>query len=218
MKKKKIIQTFIGSLLLTAVVVIECMIFQPSVNSKPIELKNTLELVGSDIMPAAPKPVQALNEEFFTLSPETTQTSDESQYDPKSQKEYPLGAFTLHINNEEISIAYGVDEATLKQTPGWLENSAYPGEDGVCVIYGHRNRNHLRALKDVKPGDVIIIETDAADFCYRIENIEIMDSEDELTIPVLNGQYLMLTTCYPFYYSGSAPQKCVVMAKQNLSP
>ena len=121
-------------------------------------------------------------------------------------------AFFLIINDEKVNIAYGVEESILKKTPGWLENSAEPGEEGVCVVYGHRNRNHLRALKGVELGDTITVETADNSYAYVVESIRIMDADDELTIPTTDGKQLMLSTCYPFQYSGRAPQKYIVTA------
>ena len=37
---------------------------------------------------------------------------------------------------------------------------------------------------------------------------------EPLRIPTLDGAHLMLVTCYPFYYSGHAPQKYVVLASK----
>ena len=36
--------------------------------------------------------------------------------------------FTLSILSDTISVAYGVEESTLKKTPGWLTTSVLPGE------------------------------------------------------------------------------------------
>ena len=91
-----------------------------------------------------------------------------------------------------------VDESTLKKTPGWLESSAEPGEDGVCVIYGHRNRNHLRALRDVEFGDTLILKTSKGNFKYTVETIEILDKNKALTIPVVDGKCLMISIAIPF--------------------
>lgn len=55
--------------------------------------------------------------------------------------------FMLSILNDTISVAYGVEESTLKKTPGWLTASVLPGENGMCVVYGHRNRNYLKILE-----------------------------------------------------------------------
>ena len=121
-------------------------------------------------------------------------------------------AFSLFIGGNKVNVAYGVDKQTLEKTPGWLENSAYPGEAGVCVIYGHRNRNHLRTLKNVEIGDTLTLKTVDGSFSYTVETIEILDKNKALTIHTVDGKYLMISTCYPFRYSGSAPQKLVIQS------
>lgn len=122
-------------------------------------------------------------------------------------------AFTLTILGTNIPVSIGVDNATLDKTPGWLETSAYPGEEGVCVIYGHRNRNHFQVLKDIDFGDTITVTlADGTVLNYTVESIRILDSDEELRVPFLSGQHLMLTTCYPFYYTGHAPQRYVLIA------
>ena len=152
-----------------------------------------------------------------TSTPEPVPTEDPvaiETYKPnKPYKEDPADAFSLIIGDSQIGIAYGVNEATLDKSPGWMENSAFPGEDGVCVIYGHRNRNHLRALKDVEIGDALTLKTANGIFTYTVETIEILDKNEALTIPVVDGKCLMISTCYPFHYSGSAPEKYVLIAK-----
>ena len=106
-----------------------------------------------------------------------------------------------------------VDEKALEQSPGWLNSSAKPGQEGVCVVYGHRNRNHLQVLKDVSYGDKILVSMpDGKTYTYVIESTEILESNDDLRIPTIEGKHLMLTTCYPFYYTGHAPKKYVVIA------
>jgi hypothetical protein len=61
---------------------------------------------------------------------------------------------TLTIGRTEIPIASNVDESTLEKSPGWMPDSALPGNDGMCVILGHRNRKHLRPLEKVEIGDM----------------------------------------------------------------
>ena len=128
----------------------------------------------------------------------------------ESKKQTTEYAFTLNIKGKKINVAYGVDEAILKKTPGWLTTSAAPGEDGTCVVYGHRNRKHLRALEDVVIGDSIDVMVDGTTYSYEVESISILDNDEVLTIPATEGKKLVLTTCYPFRYSGKAPQKCVI--------
>ena len=122
-------------------------------------------------------------------------------------------AFTLTILGTNVPVSIGVDNETRDRTPGWLETSAYPSEEGVCVIYGHRNRNHLQVLKDIDYGDTITVTlADGTMLNYTVESIKILEPDEELRVPFISGQHLMLTTCYPFYYTGHAPQKFVLMA------
>lgn len=122
--------------------------------------------------------------------------------------------FTLDVLNDTISIAYGVEEATLNKTPGWLPTSALPGEEGVCVVYGHRNRNHLKVLEKVERGDAITVTMDEGTvYTYTVSDITIYESTDNLRLPTVDGKTLVLVTCYPFRYSGNAPGKCVVTAR-----
>ncbi|MBR3298559.1 MAG: sortase [Clostridia bacterium] len=120
--------------------------------------------------------------------------------------------FTLTILGQHVPVSVGVDRPTLAQNPGWLETSAYPGEEGVCVVYGHRNRNHLKVLKDIDFGDTISVTLeDGTSIRYNVASIKVLESDNELRVPLLSGQHIMLTTCYPFYYTGHAPGKMVVI-------
>lgn len=126
----------------------------------------------------------------------------------------PKGAaFVLTIVGENVEIADNVEEDTLESGPGWLNTSAAPGQEGVCVVYGHRNRNHLKMLEKSDYGDTITVTAkDGTQYTYQIESIEIIKADAELRIPTLDGKHLMLVTCYPFYYTGHAPEKYIVLA------
>ena len=121
--------------------------------------------------------------------------------------------FTLIIEGKNVSVAYGVDEDTLDKTPGWLPSSAMPGQDGMCVVYGHRNRTHLRVLEKVEFGDTItVIMQDKTVYTYTVSDIKIYENTEDFRLPAADGKILILTTCYPFRYSGNAPGKYVVTA------
>lgn len=127
----------------------------------------------------------------------------------------PEGAsFVLTIGSKNVEIACGVTEDILESGPGWLDTSAAPGQEGICVVYGHRNRNHLKALEKVDYGDTIMATMpDGMQYCYTIESIEIVASDAELRIPTLDGRCLMLVTCYPFHYSGHAPGEFQIISR-----
>ena len=121
--------------------------------------------------------------------------------------------FTLSILNDTISVAYGVEESTLKKTPGWLTTSVLPGENGMCVVYGHRNRNHLKILEKVIVGDTITATKDGIAYTYAVSDVAIYESTLDWRLPTLDGSTLVLVTCYPFRYSGHAPGKYMVTAQ-----
>ena len=119
----------------------------------------------------------------------------------------------MTILGKEIPVAYGVEEATLDQSPGWLTSSVKPGESGICVVYGHRNRNHLQILKDIAVGDQILITfSNGLTMKFVVKSTEILETEKTLHIPITEEKRLLITTCYPFYYNGHAPKKLIVTA------
>lgn len=162
-----------------------------------------------------------------TLAPEQTpmpaETPDATKA-PVAPSENPAGrpkatnpAFSVHINGKTISIAYGVDEKTLDKSPGWLEASALPGQEGMCVIYGHRNRTHLRILETVEAGDSITATlSDGSKYIYIITQVTAFEDSADLMIPMPDGKSIALITCYPFRYSGSAPGKYLVVGQLDM--
>lgn len=189
---------------------------EPTIETDIVEIIMPLE-TNTPIPAPTPGIVQPTDDPVI---PEVTSVPVSQQtYSPQQTHNpgvsVPHGAaFVLTIHGKNITIAPSVDEATLEKTPGWLNTSASPGEEGVCVVYGHRNRNHLQILKDVTYGETITLTMpDGSVYTYMIESMEILESTENLRIPTITGQHLMLTTCYPFYYTGHAPKKFIVLAK-----
>ena len=199
----------------------------PTVTPEPtITPAPTLEVVEI-VIPApgetlTPEPLPTATPDAWPVFPiidepvvvETHPPAPPANPTPIPQITVPKGAaFVLTINGKNITIAKDIDEETLEKSPGWLDSSAKPGKEGVCVVYGHRNRNHLLVLKDLSFGDSILVTMpDGKTYTYIIESIEILESDEDLRIPTIEGKHLMLTTCYPFFYTGHAPKKYVVIA------
>jgi LPXTG-site transpeptidase (sortase) family protein len=112
----------------------------------------------------------------------------------------------------ELYVVEGDDASELRRAPGHLTGSAQPGGSGNCIIAGHRD-THFRVLKDIRPGDDIVVETRAGEFLYRVKHTEVVAPDN--TAPLQDGAHpeLSLITCYPFYYVGSAPKRFVVEAR-----
>lgn len=216
MKSKKIRVAIIATLSVIAIAlgIIACMPSseQPNTEYVPMPTPQVVEIkiipTSSPTPPPMPMVEPVIEEVVNTPAPTKAPTVQTE----KSTK--VTGAFALGIDGSTVQVANGVEEKTLEKSPGWLDTSAKPGEEGVCVVYGHRNRNHLKLLKNVEVGEIITVTLpDGRVFGYIIESISILDSMEELTIPTVSGSHLLLATCYPFHYSGHAPQKCVVMGR-----
>lgn len=179
-------------------------------------------------MPEAPEPtvvtavtqIETQSEETKDEPESITEIEKPLLTDIHEQEEMVVStstAFVLTIRGSRIAVGCETSEEALKKRPGWLDTSAHLGEDGVCVVYGHRNRRHLRALEKVELGDKITVSTegdDGSEYHYIVTEINIADDLSEITIPSVEEPTLLLVTCYPFRYSGNAPQKYVVMAQK----
>ena len=177
------------------------------VEVKPIPTPKATNMISSTPLPS---PAAALPS---SPVPETTL---QPVYTPAATLAPVQGGetfFTLSILNDTISVAYGVEESTLKKTPGWLTTSVLPGENGMCVVYGHRNRNHLKILEKVTVGDIITATKDGIAYTYAVSDVAIYESTSDWRLPTLDGSTLVLVTCYPFRYSGHAPGKYMVTAQ-----
>lgn len=215
MKKQTIIRAAVLAALSIAAIILGVIAFTPQkqenifVEVHPVATPEVvhIELAGTTGIPLAPTipPTFAPTEET-TPAPTVSPTSH-------LQKKGD-GLFTLEIKGSTISVAYGVEEATLEKTPGWLTTSALPGEDGMCVVYGHRNRNHLKVLEKIECGDSITVTMDDGTvYTYTVSDITIYENTADLSLPVMDGKTLVMVTCYPFRYSGHAPGKCVVTTR-----
>lgn len=176
------------------------------VEIKPIPTPKATNVFSSTSLPS---PAAA-------LPPPTPEATLQPVYTPTATPAPMQGGrafFTLSILNDTISVAYGVEESTLKKTPSWLTTSVLPGESGMCVVYGHRNRNHLKILEKVTVGDTITATKDGIAYTYTVSDIVIYENTSDWRLPTLDGSTLVLVTCYPFRYSGHAPGKYMVAAR-----
>ncbi len=214
MKRQNIKRTALLAALSVSIIIFGAIVFTPHENDDTfVEIKPifTPEVVHMELPIPLSSPVATLRP--IPMS-ETIESPAPSPSAAPSLKQEGECFFTLDILNDTISVAYGVEEATLNKTPGWLPTSALPGKEGTCVVYGHRNRNHLKVLEKVERGDAITVTMDEGTvYTYTISDITIYESTDDLRLPTVDGKTLVLVTCYPFRYSGNAPGKCVVTAQ-----
>ncbi|SHO50759.1 class D sortase [Anaerocolumna xylanovorans] len=153
-----------------------------------------------------------LNKKFTNIS-EGSKNSNETKilYPKRPDQGDNIGTLTLPSLKMSLPIYEGTEEKELEKGVGHYAGSVLPGETDNCVLSGHRD-TVFSGLENLKKGDDIVVKTSAGTFTYRIHKIRIVDKEDTTVIVPKPKAYLTLTTCYPFTYIGSAPQRYIISA------
>ncbi len=142
-------------------------------------------------------------------------TSDEkidiSAFSPAIGEE--VGILSLPTLDEVLPIVEGVDEDDLEKGVGHYGGTAFPSQQGQVVLSGHRD-TVFRRLGELELGDELEVKMPYGDFTYVIDKTEIVDADDRTVInPDIDEELLTVTTCYPFTYVGSAPDRYIIYAK-----
>jgi sortase A len=112
-----------------------------------------------------------------------------------------------------LPIIEGTDPDELEKGVGHFAQSVLPGEKDNSVLSGHRD-TVFRNVGKLKVGDQLVTKTSAGIFTYKIVKMWIVDDEDRTVIVSHKGkQILTLTTCYPFNWIGSAPQRYIIQSE-----
>ncbi|MGE7761772.1 class D sortase [Peribacillus sp. NPDC097895] len=163
--------------------------------------------------------------------PETTEATEVNEatamiHEPKTQADVPDGVELynkrpetgelmgeLYIPKIEatLPIYHGTDEDELEKGVGHYAGSVLPGEKDNSVLSGHRD-TIFRELGEVGQGDLLIAKTEAGTFTYKVRKVRIVDADDRTVIVPKPKATLTVTTCYPFSYIGSAPERYVLVA------
>ncbi|RIU94480.1 class D sortase [Oceanobacillus picturae] len=112
----------------------------------------------------------------------------------------------------ELPIVEGTDEDDLAKGVGHYKGTAYPGQNDQIVLSGHRD-TVFRSMGELELGDHLTVKLPYGDFTYEIVDTKIVDADDRTIIsPTAPEEVLTLTTCYPFSFVGSAPDRYIITA------
>jgi sortase A len=123
----------------------------------------------------------------------------------------PIAVLRIPKIRLDVAVLPGTDDRTLDRAVGHIEDTALPGTDGNSGLAGHRD-GFFRGLKDIVPGDALMLETLQGTEAYVVERTWIVSPEDVSVLDPTPTRSLTLVTCYPFYFVGSAPQRFIVRA------
>jgi sortase A len=82
---------------------------------------------------------------------------------------------------------------------------------GGSALAGHRD-THLAALRDIRVGDRIRVETPDGVFFYAVDSSFVVSPERGDLLRPTGRAMLTLVTCYPFHWIGPAPKRFIVRA------
>ena len=125
----------------------------------------------------------------------------------------------LIYDGKSVIVRDDIDAATLEKSPGWVPDSSLPGNSGMSIIFGHRNRKHMKLIEPIEVGDTISFRfvSDNRLVSYEVTDVQIFEKTSDWTLPVTDENVLVLVTCYPFEYTGNAPGKFQVICRQVCS-
>lgn len=110
-------------------------------------------------------------------------------------------------------VKQGVSQTTLASAVGHVPSTQAAGAIGNFAIAAHRD-TLFRALKDIRIGDEIQLQSAGGAFDYQVVSTRIVKPSDVSVLrPQGNERLLTMITCYPFYYVGSAPKRFIVTAR-----
>lgn len=111
-----------------------------------------------------------------------------------------IGILNIPKIDINVGILIGTDDSALKYTVGHHPNSAGIGENGNCVILGHRNYvygRYFRKLNEITIGDEVNIIKDNKTYKYIVTETLIVEEEDVWVMYDTENASITLITCTP---------------------
>lgn len=134
----------------------------------------------------------------------------------KTNKDMPLAILRIDALNIVVPVYPDASDFNLNRGAGWIEDTASINERGNIGIAAHRD-SFFRALKDAKTGQKMSLQTLQGTRHFTLAKIQVIDPADVSVLEATSDSRLTLVTCYPFYHVGSAPQRYIVTATEDIS-
>ena len=176
----------------------------------PLPVEQTKE---PSIAPSQPTAEQPLQKSDPATMPDILPVEESAE----PSKPYNANGILGHLiyDGKSVVVRNDIDADTLEKSPGWVPDSSLPGNSGMSIIFGHRNRKHLKLIEPIEVGDTISFRfvSDNRLVSYEVTDVQIFEKTSDWTLPVTDEDVLVLVTCYPFEYTGNAPGKFQVIAR-----
>ncbi len=132
---------------------------------------------------------------------------------PAYERGEKVGKFVIPRLGTVYPVFFGTDADTLKKGVGMYDTAFtnVPASKQHTALAGHRDTT-FRHLDQLFEGDRIYLKVDNVKYEYQIRKTWITNADDRSVIVTKQAPTLTLTTCYPFDYIGSAPDRYIVQA------
>lgn len=146
-----------------------------------------------------------------SITPIDTATTDVRMGVVKPKLGDLIGTLTIDRLKKSIPVYEGTESEQLRKGAGHYRKSVLPGLADNSVIAGHRDSVFTKFGK-LKRGDSLVVDTYYGSFTYKIDSFRIVKANDRTVIVPTPVATLTLSTCYPFHFIGSAPDRFIVSA------
>jgi sortase A len=125
-----------------------------------------------------------------------------------------VGRLVIPAIEKGFTTYWGTDEDTLSQGVGMYVSqfTTTPDQRRHTVLSGHRD-TVFTGLQDVRKGDAVFLEYEGKRYEYAVVSMKVVDADDRTVIVDKKEATLTLTTCYPFDFIGSAPERYVIQSE-----
>ena len=135
---------------------------------------------------------------------------------PEGPGSTSIGALVARLTIPRLRTEWFVVSAitpdALQGALGHVPGTAFPGDEGHCVIAG-RYETHFNVLKHVQEGDHVVVEVSRGQVLYRVTETALVSATDATIFRPSEKSLLTLLTCCPFNHSAPVPQRFIVRAE-----
>lgn len=126
----------------------------------------------------------------------------------------PAYALSIPAHNFQSIVFASASGEALAFAPGWMPSTAKPGTEGLSVIAAHRD-THFATLEHVATGDIVAIEDETGHKeTFEVAETRVVDANRSGLDRHMPGQWLALTTCWPFGAVTPGEERFVVLARK----
>lgn len=164
------------------------------------------------------KEIESYQEKDAILPPEKPKQIEEKKKEKvRDYEEYnrgdDVGWLLIPSLEMKYPIHWGTDDETLTQGVGYHVGDFTTPPDGFghTVLSGHRD-TVFRELGELAEGEKMYVQFEDVQYEYEVQKTWITDAQDRTVIIDKDEPTLTLTTCYPFSFIGSAPDRYIIEA------